>query len=108
MDLEAFLGRLQGVRKTGGEQYVALCPAHGDRSASLAVKSGERGILLYCRSHGCTREEITKALGLTVRDLLFRPGDFTPPASPPTQKQFDEDFLRFYLGSYYRPPMKGG
>jgi len=63
-----FLQRLQGVRQTA-RGWSALCPAHPDKTPSLAIKEGERGVLLRCWA-GCTVEEICAALGLEVKDLF--------------------------------------
>lgn len=54
---------------------AAQCPAHDDRNASLSI--GRRttdppGLLLKCHK-GCTAEDITAALGLTMADLFDEP-----------------------------------
>ena len=43
MELHEILSRLKGVKQSGG-QYVACCPAHNDKRASLAVseKDGKK------------------------------------------------------------------
>lgn len=58
-----------GSRRSGHDW---LCPAHDDRHPSLTVKPGDKGALIYCHS-GCEREEITRALGLRVIDLVDNP-----------------------------------
>lgn len=70
MNATELLCRLDGVRSRGPGQYSALCPAHADKSPSLAIKEGERGILVKCWA-GCTLDEITAAIGVRVRDLFF-------------------------------------
>lgn len=60
---------LEGVRSTGRARWIARCPAHEDRSPSLTVAQGERGILLKCWT-GCSIGEVTAALGLTVQELF--------------------------------------
>ena len=53
---------------------MARCPAHGDRSASLAVREGTDGrVLLHCFA-GCTFNEIVAALHLEPRQLFPAPG----------------------------------
>jgi hypothetical protein len=64
------LSRLDGVRARGTGRYAARCPAHADKSPSLAITEGERGLLVKCWA-GCTLDEITAALGIRVRDLFF-------------------------------------
>ncbi|MBI3767814.1 MAG: hypothetical protein HY271_04870 [Deltaproteobacteria bacterium] len=70
--LERVLAQLQGVRRSG-DQYLARCPSHDDRSPSLAVREGDGGRVLLHDHAGCTIEAIVAAIGLEVRDL-FAPG----------------------------------
>ncbi len=68
MKLAEFLERLEGVRRSG-RGYVARCPAHDDRHASLSVKDGEDDrILVYCHA-GCQVTEIVGAMSLKMADL---------------------------------------
>lgn len=74
MDITEFLDRLDGVAG-GNNQYSARCPAHDDRTASLAVSTGQDGkILLHCHA-GCTTPDILAAIGLEPKDLF-------PPKEP--------------------------
>ncbi len=61
---------LDGVRSSGSNKWISRCPAHQDNSPSLTIAEGNRGLLLKCWA-GCTVEEITRALGLSVKDLFF-------------------------------------
>ncbi len=70
MTYEAFLARLEGVRSRGPGRASALCPAHQDRSPSLSVAEGRKGILLRCFAE-CDKPAIVAALGLTMADLFF-------------------------------------
>ena len=76
MTLDDFLPRLDGVRRRG-PRYMARCPAHGDKSPSLQVTEGEKGILLKCWA-GCTLTEICEALGLEQECLFFDALDTNP------------------------------
>ncbi len=50
--------------------WMARCPAHEDRRASLSVSEGQDGrILLRCHA-GCETENICAALGIKVADLF--------------------------------------
>lgn len=69
MTLENLLCRLDGVRLRGS-RYEALCPAHQDRTPSLSLSEGGRGLLLKCWA-GCTLQAICAALNLRVSDLFF-------------------------------------
>jgi hypothetical protein len=54
-------------------QFVARCPGHEDRSASLSIGTGADGrALLWCFA-GCPVENIVAAIGLSMADL-YPPG----------------------------------
>lgn len=61
--LETVLDRLSGVRKQG-KGWIACCPAHDDKSPSLAISEGSEGrVLLKCWA-GCRYSEVMAAIGL--------------------------------------------
>jgi putative DNA primase/helicase len=67
--LEELVSRLDAKRRGDGG-YMARCPAHEDSTPSLSIGQGDDGrILLKCFA-GCTAEQIVKALGLTLRELM--------------------------------------
>ena len=67
--LEEIISRLEKVRRSG-DGWMARCPAHEDRHASLSIGEGDDDrILLNCFA-GCTLEEVVAALGLTMSDLF--------------------------------------
>lgn len=47
MRAEDLLPRLQGVRQTGPNAWMACCPAHDDERQSLAVSNGSESVLLH-------------------------------------------------------------
>jgi hypothetical protein len=56
-----------------GSGWLARCPAHDDRHASLAIGEGDDGrALLHCHC-GCELAHVLRGLGLTVRDLFVGP-----------------------------------
>jgi hypothetical protein len=69
MCIEDFLSHLKAVRQRG-HGYVAHCPAHDDRSPSLSIHEGDKGILVRCWA-GCTLEAICTAVGIRTTDLFF-------------------------------------
>jgi len=69
MTVEDLLPRLEAVRRSS-RGYVARCPAHVDRTPSLSVRDGERGILVKCWA-GCELTTITEKLGLEIKDLFY-------------------------------------
>ncbi len=70
MTAETLLAQLNGVRETGHGKYVARCPAHDDKSPSLAIKDcGDGRVLLHCFA-GCETEDVLNAIGLTFSDVM--------------------------------------
>jgi hypothetical protein len=63
------LNHLEGVRKSGAG-WIAKCPAHEDRSPSLSVKEGQRGVMLRCFA-GCSFVAIVEAMGLKQSDTFY-------------------------------------
>jgi putative DNA primase/helicase len=60
--------RLHATRAGGG--WMARCPAHDDRHASLSIGAGDDGrVLLHCHAR-CTPDAICAAAGLELRDLF--------------------------------------
>lgn len=84
MDLNEILSRLEGVHGSG-KQYSARCPAHDDKRASLSVSVGEDGKILFNCHAGCTPQEITQALGLSMEDLFQKPNDLPTVTRPPAK-----------------------
>ena len=68
MELEAFLSRLEKVRGKNGS-YTACCPAHRDKSPSLAIRQDGERILLHCFA-GCDVNSVVSSVGLTLGDLF--------------------------------------
>lgn len=69
MTPETFVSHLEEVRQLRPGRWVALCPAHADKSPSLSVTATDDGTtLIHCFS-GCAPDDILAALGLTWRDL---------------------------------------
>lgn len=63
-------GQLEGLKKTHGNDWNCLCPAHDDHVASLVVTyNPDTGrLLLYCRA-GCSFADIRTALGAEYQDF---------------------------------------
>ncbi len=66
------LSALPDDPKRSGNGYSARCPAHEDRVASLSIRQGDQGAVLFCHA-GCTPEAVTEALGLTMAELFDKP-----------------------------------
>ena len=80
--LGAVLSRLDGVKRTGPNSWMARCPAHPDRNPSLSISLKEGKVLVHCFA-GCAPEAVLEALGLTWRDLREPdPWGWRPPLKP--------------------------
>lgn len=75
---ELIVSRLDGVKKTA-RGWLAKCPAHADRHASLSIGEGSDGrVLLHCFA-GCAAHDVLGAIGLSLTDLYPRkPRDLSP------------------------------
>lgn len=73
MDIGEILAKLRKVRQSGPDRWTACCPAHQDRSPSLALRLMPDGRILLHDFGGCDIEAITDALGITVSDLFAEP-----------------------------------
>ena len=64
------LDRLEGVKSTGTGRWIAKCPAHPDRSPSLAIREAEVGRVLIHDFGGCDTGDVLAAIGLGLSDLF--------------------------------------
>ncbi len=60
------------VKQHGG-YYIAQCPAHEDRNASLSITQGDKGVVLNCHAR-CETDDIRIALDLNWPDLFDNGG----------------------------------
>ncbi len=80
MSATNLLNQLSRVKKTGADRWMACCPAHQDKTASLSIKDLPDGrMLLHCFA-GCEPDAVLAAIGLTFADLMPErlQGDFKP------------------------------
>jgi hypothetical protein len=90
MNADTLLSRLQSVRETGSDRWIARCPAHEDRSPSLSIRLLDDGRLLVHCFAGCEALSVVQAIGLSLADLFpvslhnsdHPPGCFTPERHP--------------------------
>jgi predicted P-loop ATPase len=85
MNLSEFVSRYFPEAKKNGVGYKARCPAHKDKTPSLVVSAGQKGLVVHCHT-GCTPEKILASLGLTFRDLFY---DATPPKPAPRLRSWE-------------------
>ena len=69
MNAQDVLDRLEKVTGSKGK-WIACCPAHQDKSPSLAVTEADDRVLVHCFS-GCDTQDVTVAIGLNVADLFY-------------------------------------
>lgn len=63
------LDHLERVKATGAGKWLARCPAHDDRSPSLAIREVDDRILIHCFS-GCGVQQVLQGVGLQMADLF--------------------------------------
>lgn len=93
MSVELLLSRLTKVKGRNGN-WTACCPAHEDKSPSLAIKEQDGKVLLHCFG-GCSVHDVIGAVGMDMTDL-FPPSNETgiPVAGQPRVRFFASDLLR--------------
>ena len=70
MSADALLSRLENVKRTGAGRWIARCPAHDDRRASLSIREIEDGRILLHDFAGCPVEDVLSAVGLDMAALF--------------------------------------
>jgi DNA primase len=79
MKAEEFVQLLDKVQPKGHNKWMACCPAHEDKSPSLAVTESPDGkILLRCFA-GCDALDVVHSLNLELADLFDKPLDYSHP-----------------------------
>jgi hypothetical protein len=88
--IENILTRLEKVKGRNGA-FTACCPAHGDKSPSLAIRELDDGrILMKCFAN-CSVQEIMGAIGMEIGDLFPNVNKDLPPVK---RKYYATDLLR--------------
>ncbi len=80
------LNHLDYVKQTGQGKWLARCPAHDDRSPSLAIKEVEGRVLIHCFA-GCSVMDVLQAVGLKMANL-FPDKSIDPYAPKPKTPKF--------------------
>ena len=84
---DKLLERLDGVKRTGADRFMARCPAHADRKGSLSLRALDDGrVLVHCFA-GCGVSDIVSALKLELADL-FPPRVDDDKRSPHVRRAF--------------------
>lgn len=70
MKIDKLLSRLSKVKRSGENKYMACCPAHNDRTASLTIREESDGRVLLSCFAGCDTYAILQTVGLDWDDLF--------------------------------------
>lgn len=94
MKAEIILERLDMVRKTGSNKWIARCPAHQDGTPSLSVtevSNGER-VLIHCHA-GCGALDILESIGLDWSALYPEGENYSPLFKNTREQQAIDDMV---------------
>jgi hypothetical protein len=77
MTIDNVLARLEKVKRTGKDRYIACCPSHNDKNPSLSLRDLPDGrILIHCFA-GCDLNSILYSIDLDMNALFpNRLGEF--------------------------------
>lgn len=89
MTAEVLLSRLEKVKRTGKDSWLACCPAHADKHPSLNIRETPDGTVLIKCFTGCGAAAVVAAVGLELSDL-FPPRDDAP--GKPSRRREREGF----------------
>ena len=70
MSTDALLSQLEKVKRTGSGRWIAKCPAHDDRRASLSIRELDDGRTLAHCFAGCDVHSVLSAVSLDVAALF--------------------------------------
>lgn len=86
MKVDPLLAKLQKVKRTSRESWVACCPAHADKSPSLSIRETADGrVLIHCFA-GCEPLAVLEAVGMAWQDVM--PERLTDAALAPLRQRF--------------------
>lgn len=91
---QRLLVRLEGVRETSPDCYLARCPAHDDKSPSLSIKRADDRVLVNCFG-GCSASEVVESVGLTLSDLFDEARGDKPALSEFQRKRLNQSRQAF-------------
>jgi hypothetical protein len=68
--IEIIISKLERANLTGTGRWMARCPSHADKTASLSLRELDDGRLLVHCFAGCHVGEVLGVIGLSVNDLF--------------------------------------
>jgi len=93
MNVNILLDRLEKVRNSSRDRWVACCPAHQDKSPSLQISQVNDRILIHCFA-GCGAIDVLESVGLDFSAIC---PDNIGQYKPIMVKQEDEIFINVYM-----------
>ena len=83
MTINNVIARLEKVKRTGRESYIACCPSHEDNHPSLSIRDLPDGrILIHCFA-GCNANSVLTSIGLDMSALFPKQiGEFKKQTRP--------------------------
>ena len=88
--IDNILSRLEKVKGRNGA-YTACCPAHTDKSPSLAIRELDDGRILMKCFADCSVQDIMGSIGMEIGDLFPDTKKDLPPVK---RKYYASDLLR--------------
>lgn len=70
MSIDNLLSRLTKVKRNGQGSWMACCPNHQDKTASLAIKDFDDGRIIINCFAGCDTYSILNSVGLDWADVM--------------------------------------
>jgi len=101
MTTQELLSRLNKVSRVGERRWKALCPAHLEKTPSLAIHENHQGdTLVHCFGCGATVTQVARAMGLQVIDFFHdgigtRSAPIAPRRLRPIQVEAQIDWVKW-------------
>ena len=93
MTVEVLLQRLDKVKRTGPDRWIASCPTRTDKNPSMTVRELPDGRVLVHDFGGDSVHEILAAVGLEMSEL-FPPRPLSDGRKPERKPFYADDALR--------------
>jgi hypothetical protein len=93
MGVEILLSRLDKVKRTGPDRWIASCPTRHDKNPSMTIRELPDGRVLVHDFGGDSVHEILTAVGLEMSDL-FPPRPLSDGRKPERKPFYADDALR--------------
>lgn len=100
--VDLILSRLERVKRTGPGRWMARCPCHKDRTASLSIRELDDGRVLVHDFAGCEVEAVLGAVGVGMEDLFPPRPAGAAPGRPAESRPFSARDLLNALASELR------